>query len=161
MSTTTLSNVSVTSSLLASFVSSLTSGKLAHSKTTIPTDVSTNAGSVAFGYSKSFNVDNGTPLLLDVSSLSDLAGNTITPAKLCAFEIESDAGNGAAQILTVGGGSNAIIANAESLGIYPGGQKTWDGIAAGGITIDGTHKIIQIANASGTGATVRVSLLLR
>jgi hypothetical protein len=107
-------------------------------------------------FSKEFTLATGTPQTVDLTSVADSGGNTVTFGHLVAWQYSNLSNSNGANV-TIGGGTNAII---------PAGQPITKGghvqqCCPEGITVDGTHKIVTLSVASGTSEAGRLTLFGR
>lgn len=168
--TTVLSNLRVKIAFSASLAAGDLSSPLAAS-VGVGTDprvgaspgVGTAAGQVNAVYAVEGTVTAGAPVTIDVTSLTDPAGNAIPALArvlgVCAENLSVTAG----EILTLtGGASNPLFT--DQLTLQPnttsapvgGTAAVWN--PAPGYAVDSTHKTIKITTAAGTG--VRFNLVL-
>lgn len=102
-------------------------------------------------------IPTGSPLTIDCSNLAGTAAltlyqNAATAAFLVAMAIQItalNAGDSAAETLTIGGGSNPIlVASAGILCLTE--TYAWQKIKSGGLTIGGGNKNILLTASAGT-----------
>jgi hypothetical protein len=116
----------------------------------VPLSVGNGAGQANKCYSAAFSVTSGSPLLLDLTTLTDPLGGALNFGTVVDILITNDSVT-AGQDFTIGGGTNGLFTAAPNTVQANGGQWHWTGVNPG-LATDGTHKILQIANASGTAA---------
>jgi len=150
-----LTQSKVSASFQSTFGSGATTGTVNHAVGSIPT-IGSAAGQQDLEHSKSYTVTSGTPLVLDVTSLADPQGNAQNFAHVTSLLISNDSTT-AGQDLTVGGGSNPLIATWGQPVQANGG---WYGFGAPnpGIAVSGTVKTIQITVAAGTSVPLTVTV---
>lgn len=119
--------------------------------------VGTSAGAANFGTTINFNVTSGTPYTLDLTALTDTDGSSVTLASLSALKITNNSTT-TGQDFTAGGGTNPIIASESTDPIQANGGFHNARYPAG-ITVDSTHKLLQITVAAGTSVSGTVTLL--
>ncbi|MDW9440973.1 hypothetical protein [Sinorhizobium meliloti] len=110
-------------------------------------------------------VASGATDAIDLAGvLADAFGATITAAELVAVIVVNQAKDGTANTtaLTIGGGTNPVIANALPT-LQPGGVVL---LAAGhasglGAVTAGTADTLNVVNASGAAATYQILILAR
>lgn len=159
---TTLSNVSIAAAITAALAGgaapATVSGNVQHNCADTPT-VGSSTGNVNKVYSAAFTVDTGTPLSLDLTSLVDPLGQTNNFGTVHAILIEN-LSIVAGRDFTVFGGTNGLVATSTTL-IYAGTKPGFLLIDFGttGIAVDGTHKIITIAVAAGTGIAGKITVV--
>jgi hypothetical protein len=157
---TTLSSPAISASITAGLASGLLSGTVTHEPAQQTPAVGTNAGNVNLLYSADFTVSSGSPLTLDLSSIADAAGNTAIFGHVTCWLVENRSTN-AAELMTLGGGSNALIPARTGADVIQA-NGGFDLMAAPtGIVRDATHKTFQIAVASGTAVPGRLTILGR
>ena len=92
---------------------------------------------------------------LDVQTgaLHDSFGTALTLSKIKAIIIAADGGN-TNDVQVGGAGANAITAPFGSatdyVAVQPGGVLVLVNPTAGGYAVDGTHKLLKVANSAGT-----------
>lgn len=121
--------------------------------------VGSTSGQCNLIYSAPFAVSNGSPLALDLTSLQDPLGAALNFSQAHAILIENDSTT-AGQDMTIFGGSNGLLAASTAIlyaGTAPGFQLLNFGTT--GVTVDSTHKIIQIAVAAGTNVAGKITVL--
>lgn len=108
--------------------------------------------------------DGATDAIDLAGALSDAFGATIAAAEVVAVMIVNQAKDGTANTtaLTVGGGSNPVIANALPA-LQPGGVAL---LAAGhasglGAVTAGTGDTLNVVNAAGAAATYQILVIAR
>jgi hypothetical protein len=117
-------------------------------------------------YMKRHLISTGTPLALDLAgTLIDILGNTITMSKVCAIIVVNNSAT-AAEITTVGAGSNPllnwIIATGDGNKAGPGGAVVViDESAAAYAVTAGTGDVLQISVAAGTNVSHDVIIIGR
>src|SRR3954464_9895168 len=104
---TTLSNPKITAQVESDFVAGLVSGNLLHRVTSTPS-VGTPAGSVNLEYTNSFTLASGTPLSLDLTSLVDVGGNTVTFGHVNCILLEN-LSIVSGENIAIGGGTNGVF----------------------------------------------------
>jgi hypothetical protein len=139
----------------SAFGAGATTGTVNHTVTSIP-PIGSVAGSQDLEHSKDYAITAGTPLVLDVTALADQQGNAQNFAHVTGILV-SNGSTTAGQDLTVGGGSNPLIATWGQPVQANGG---WYGFGAPnpGITVSGTVKNIQITVAAGTNVPLTVTV---
>lgn len=155
----TLSNPQISAAISASLGSSSgpasTNTNIQHSIAKQRT-VGTAAGNVNKVYSAAFTVDTGTPITIDLTTAADPQGNAQNFGTVYDIIIENSSST-TGQIMTLFGGSNGLVATGTLL-LNPGGAIAYTGGSVG-ITVDSTHKLIQISVAAGTGVAGRITVL--
>lgn len=126
-----------------------TSSNVSHASARTPT-VGSATGNVNKVYSATFSVATGTPVSLDLTTLTDPLGNALNFGTVYSILVTNDSVT-AGQDLTIFGGTNGLIATSTELVYANGGTKLLD-TGTTGIATDGTHKIVTIAAAAGTVA---------
>lgn len=121
-------------------------------------DVGSSAGQSNKVHSLNYLVSNGTPLTIDLTSTVDPSGAAIAFSFVNAILVSNDS-VAAGQDLTVGGGSNPIVP--ASPAVQPNGGAYYVSAPNPGITVDSTHKILQITVAAGTNVPIQVTVLGR
>jgi hypothetical protein len=124
----------------------------------VPLAVGSGAGQANKCYSAAFSVTSGAPLLLDLTALTDPLGGALNFTNVSEILITNDSTT-AGQDFTIGAGTNGLFTAAPNVVRANGGQWHLTDVNPG-ITVDGTHKIFQIANASGT-ASGKITILGR
>ena len=119
--------------------------------------VGSSAGNVNKIYSAVFTVTNGTPLVFDVTSLTDALGNALNFGTVYAIKI-TNSSTTAGQDFTLYGGTNPILAASTELCYANGGVKLLD-TGTTGIAISGSVKTIQITVAAGTGVAGVITII--
>ena len=139
----------------STFGSGATSGTVNHGVSSIP-PIGSSAGSQDLEHSKAYTVATGTPLVLDVTALADPQGTTQNFAHVTAILISNDSTT-AAEILTVGGGSNPLLATWGET-VQPNGGAYALINPNPGLVVSGSAKNIQIAAASGAAVAIKVTV---
>ena len=143
---TTLSNLNINSQISADIASGLLTGKFNNRSAATPS-VGTSAGSINLLVHQTFSINSGTPLAIDLTSVADVAGNTVTFGHLNYIKILNSGTNSGGD-LSIGGGTNGVFtADPKSIRANGGIATHYD--PNPGITIDSTHKIITVTSASG------------
>lgn len=119
--------------------------------------VGSGAGQVNKIYSAAFTVTSGTPFTIDLTTLTDLLGNAITFGTYIASKI-TNLSVTTGQDFTCFGGTNGLLATSTELCYANGGNKLHD-TGTTGITVDSTHKIIQITVAAGTSVAGTITVI--
>lgn len=159
MPTTTLSNVRVALQIAADLVTSLFRGAVNHQVSQTFT-IGSAAGNVQKIYSSDFVVVNsGTPTTFDLTSLLDPGAGAVTFAFVTHIIIEN-LSTTTAEIMTVMGGTNGLQATSTNP-LQPNGGVWVMCNPNPGITVDGTHKIVNLAVASGTNVSGKITILGR
>lgn len=152
----------ITATLSSTTGSATSTTNISHQHTSQPT-VGSSAGNVSKAWTGTITVtDSGTPnLSTDLTTgLTDPQGNALVFSKVQQMIFES-LESATANIVTLFGGSNGLVATG-TLTLLAGGKIVWDaGILGDGITVDSTHKIIQVATAAGTSVKVKTTILGR
>jgi hypothetical protein len=144
---TTLSNIGVNSQITADIASGLLSGNFNNQSLATPPS-GTATGSLNLLAHQSFTVTAGSPLSIDLTSIADVGGSTVTFGHLCYVKVVNGGTNSGGD-LQIGGGTNGVFTLDPKLIRSKGGIAThFD--PNPGITIDSTHKIITITSASGS-----------
>jgi hypothetical protein len=133
----------------------------AHTNTSTPT-VGASAGQVNRLYQAAFTVaSSGSPTSIDLTTLVDIDGTTINLASVYAIEVSNDSIT-PGEDMTLFGGTNGLVATGTLVlkaGTDPGAIcHKW---GSAGVTVDGTHKIVQITIAAGTNVTGKITILGR
>jgi hypothetical protein len=110
-------------------------------------------------YSAPFTVTTGTPLALDLTTLVDPLGGALNFSAVTSILITNDSTT-AGQDFTIGGGTNGLFTAAPNIVAANGGAYFISNPTAQ-ITVDGTHKILTIAVAAGTGVGGKVTIVGR
>lgn len=97
---------------------------------------------------------------IQTGALTDIFGNAITLSKVKAI-IVTALGTNTNNVLVGGAGSNAFSgpfgSTTDYATIVPGGMLVLVAPTAGGYTVDGTHKLLKVANSAGTtGVTYNI-----
>jgi hypothetical protein len=116
-----------------------------------------SAGQVNKIYSAAFTVTTGTPLSIDLTALTDPLGAALNFTNVAAILISNDSVV-AGQDFSVGGGTNGLFTAAPNIIAANGGMYLLANPNPG-ITVDGTHKIITITVAAGTGVGGKITVL--
>lgn len=103
------------------------------------------------------NVVNGTPWVLDVTNLTDAAGNTVTFGHVNYFEAFNLSTTATDNIVVGTSGSNPLFgtdqitanANALNTNLFASGTARWLDLGVG-YPVSGSAKNVQIASAAGT-----------
>jgi hypothetical protein len=144
---TTLSNLNINSQILADVANGLLSGNFNNRSAATPS-VGTAAGSINLLVHQTFTVSSGTPLSIDLTSVVDVAGNTVSFGHLCYSKVVNSGTNSGGD-LNFGGGTNGVFTLDPKVVRANGGIAThYD--PNPGITVDSTHKIVTVASVSGT-----------
>lgn len=151
----------VVATLTGSAGSSNTTTNVNHASASTPV-VGSGAGQVNKIYDSAFTiVDNATPTTIDLSNVADPQGNALSFSVVNAIKITNNS-IVAGQDITPFGGTNGLLATSTVkvlAGTTPG-SLTLD-FGTTGVTVDGTHKIIQLALAAGAGVTGKITVLGR
>lgn len=153
---TTLSNIVISSTFSAQVASGQLAGTVTHNPASKRPAVGTSSGNADLLYSAVVSVTAGSPLDIDLTSLVDPAGNSISIAHLLYYVVENTA---TVNDLAIGGGSNPIWASADPKPITPGNFAEYQNFPTGTV-IDGTHKIFRLT-ASLLTVTGKVTFLGR
>jgi hypothetical protein len=120
--------------------------------------VGASAGQVNKAYSSPFTVSNGSPLVLDLNTgLTDPLGNALVFTKVAAILISNDSTT-TGEDFTLGGGTNPLFTTAPNIVAAKGGAYLIVNPVAQ-ITVDSTHKTIQIAVAAGTNVPGKITVI--
>lgn len=155
---TVLSNPTITTQLSSDLVSGLLSGNVTHRHALTPS-IGTPAGSVNLMYTSSFTLASGTPLSIDLTSIIDVGNNSVSFGHLTHLLLENIS-LVSGENIAIGGGTNGVFTLDPTTAKPNGGAKLLIDPNPG-IVIDGTHKIITLAAASGTGVLGRITILGR
>lgn len=116
------------------------------------------AGQVNKTYSSAFTVTSGSPLVLDLTTgLVDPLGNALVFSEVSAILISNDSTT-AGQDFTIGGGTNPLFASAPNIVAANGGAWMILNPTAQ-ITVDSTHKTVQISVAAGTSVPGKITVI--
>ena len=112
-------------------------------------------------YSDTRIVATGTPDAMDLTPLTGPVGAALTTAKWLGYLLEN-LSTTAGEILTVGGGTNGIIAaeNTDQT-IGPGAVKLWFDPKGGKTVTGGSTDIFQVKAAAGTAVSYKVTHFFR
>jgi hypothetical protein len=118
----------------------------------------TSATQISKIHSARYLVTTGTPLSIDLTSVTDPVGASLNFGFVSRILI-SNASTTAGQNATVLGGTNGLVA-ASPFTLGPGGHLKVD-LGDQEITVDGTHKIITVTLAAGTNVPIDVTVMGR
>lgn len=123
--------------------------------------VGNTAGQVNKVYTTTVTVNTSGATLIDLTSgITDALGASIVFAKVSAIKITNKSTT-TGENITVGGGTNGLF-TALPFTLEAGtGTESFTLCKGAGITVDGTHKILQLAAASGSAVTVTVTIFGR
>lgn len=125
---------------------------------------SLTVGAAAFNvncvYSAPFTVTNGTPKTWDLTSITDALGNALVFTNVTAIAVKNLSVT-SGQDMTLGGAiSNSIL---TAFPVVMAAQPQLSGLALCGIelTVDGTHKILELTVAAGTAVAGQITIFGR
>lgn len=121
--------------------------------------VGTAAGNINGCYSAPFSIASGSNLDLDLSNLVDPNGTTLVGTMFAGYMISVSNSTGGS--LTIGGGTNPIIASAESDEPIPnnGADGRWFGDAPR--AIDGTHHTFRLTAGGGVTVNGQITIFVK
>jgi hypothetical protein len=122
--------------------------------------VGTSSGSVNLEYHASIAVSSGSPLVLDLTNLTDPLGQPITFAVVNAILLTNDSTT-ATNDLSLGGGTHPLIATCPLVAQATGGAVAFLAPAVGMPVTSGSTNNLQIAAAAGSAVPGRLTILGR
>jgi hypothetical protein len=147
--------LSISGTLSAGAAPAIASAAILH-QAILSLTVGASAGQVNKAFSAPVSVTTGTPLVIDLTTAADPLGNV--PAFTKVSTILFTGANGATQQFTVGGGTNPVIpAEAQAINAKDG-VYLWHS-ADSPLTVDGTHKNVQITVAAGTAIAGQLTVI--
>lgn len=121
---------------------------------------SSAAGGADLVYATAGTVTSGTPVVIDLTTgLTDPLGVALVFAHVVAIMVTNDSTT-VGQTLTVGGGTNPILAS-ESDPVQANGGGFVVVAPNPGFTVDSTHKTLQVLVAAGTSVPYKLTVLGR
>lgn len=123
-----------------------------------PYTVGSSAAQVQFIFTNTYAVTSGTPQVLDLTTLTDALGNSITFNAWTNIIVEN-LSTTTGQDFSIGAGTNPIF-TAEGEPIFANGGWFATGNPQGQ-TVDSTHKTLQLTVAAGTSVQVKVTIMGR
>jgi len=122
--------------------------------------VGSGAGSVNLEYHTPVIVTSGSPLVLDLTSLTDPLGNAIAFAVVTAILLTNDSTT-ATNDLSLGGGTTPLVATCPLPAQASGGAVAFLAPASGLPVTGGSTNKLQIAAAAGSAVPGRLTILGR
>jgi len=120
---------------------------------TIANGTGANQADVIWQDKRTLAASASESLDLQTGALADSFGATLTLSKIKAIIIAADAAN-TNDVQVGGAGANAITApfgsGTDYVAIQPGGILVLVNPTSGGYLVDGTHKLLKVANSAGT-----------
>ncbi len=151
-------SISISAGLSGGASPALTAATIADTTTARP-GVGSIAGQVSKVYSSQLTINTASATTLDLTSLTDALGASVSFGKLRGVKITNTSAV-AGEDITVGGGSNAIIPAASPLVASVSLDATFaQNFGTVGLTVDSTHKNLLIAAAAGSAVSVIVTLI--
>lgn len=155
----TLTNPTVSAQLSINVAAGPLSGTVRQTYGGPTLTIGSTAGQINRKHSVDFAVTAGTPYTLDLTALTDLNGAAMSFSFWTHLLIENESTT-TGQDMTVGGGTNGVF-TADPVPIQAnGGGRMWLNPNPG-VTVDGTHKIIQITVAAGTAVAGKLTIFGR
>lgn len=118
------------------------------------------AGQANKAYQAALTVTSGTPLVVDLASLTDANGATITFAHVTTVII-TNGSTTTGQDLTIGAGTNPLSVNITGVASANGGFMISHNPAVGYVYNSSTAHTIQIVVAAGTSVPLTITILGR
>ena len=122
--------------------------------------VGNTAGQANKAYQAALTVSTGTPLSIDLASLTDVTGAAITLTHVTTIVITNNSTT-TGQDLTIGGGSNPLSASVAGVASANGGFMVNHNPAVGYVYNASTAHLIQITAAAGTNVPLTITILGR
>lgn len=122
--------------------------------------VGTSAGDVNIEYYRPIAVSVGTPLVLDLTNLTDPLGNSISMSVVTAILLSNESTT-TGQDLTLGGGTHPLFAAMPVPAQAGGGAVGVLAPASGFAVVSGTSNTLQVTAAAGSGVPGRLTILGR
>lgn len=121
--------------------------------------IGTGTGQVCKDYAVEVTIASGTPATIDFTALLDENFSALSFGTIEAIKISNKSVN-AGEDVTVGGGTNGLFtALPFALKALARGDSTIE--IATPITVDSTHKILQLTAATGAAVKVRITFVGR
>jgi hypothetical protein len=122
--------------------------------------VGSSSGSVDIEYHTPVTVSSGSPLVLDLTNLTDPLGNAITFAVVTAILLTNDSTT-TTNDLSLGGGTHPLIATCPLPAQASGGAVAFLAPAAGLTVSSGSTNNLQISAAAGSAVPGKLTILGR
>jgi uncharacterized ParB-like nuclease family protein len=111
-------------------------------------------------YSAAMNLNTAAPTTLDLSNLTDPLGASITFTKVQAILIRNKATTATHDITVESSGSNPLIATDVPITLKAGGKAVFfTSFGGAGLTVDSTHKNLDLAAAAGSSVPITITIL--